>query len=179
MSETSLFKKKKSSVAIATSIILAILLIGAFFLFRNNSSDETKKSDSKKPSTTSKTSPKSNGGSSASTTDSTTDSGPDENNNITIALNSPIQGQTFSGIIVVRTVVTGTSEGKCTATFTQENSVDVVVEAAIIQAPTYKTCEGFDVDRSKFPRGGTWSVQVKVKSGKSEGKSEKREFTIV
>ena len=99
--------------------------------------------------------------------------------NISINLSTPIDEETItSDSIPVRTIINGATSGTCTVTFEKDGSQDVKESAPVIQAATYYTCQGFDIDKSKFTSMGKWTMYVAVKNGNSNGKSEERTVTI-
>lgn len=92
---------------------------------------------------------------------------------ISVSLSSPTNGQEFNNTtVVVRAILSGASSGTCTATFTKSGSNEVVVTAPVVQAPTYYTCSGFNVDRSQFTATGEWTLRLNVKADGAEGNSE-------
>lgn len=163
--------KKKIIIPVALVLTLFLVAIGIYLKINNQPQDTS-------PMPSPQSSQSSMPVSSRTTSSSTTTTVQIQNPNISITLNSPIDGQVFTDTITIRTVVSGTNNGTCTARFTNDNGQVKTYEAEIVQAATYFACGGFDVPQTDFETKGDWMVQVIVNSVDGSSKSATRRISI-
>jgi len=164
--------RNKKALAITGIVILVIILLAIFLLTRDDSNTESNDSSS----TTSSSLVKNN-----STTrpyiDLTTTSVVLDG--ISISLSTPFENQQFANETVpVRVIIAGATSGTCSLEFSKEGSASFELQAPVISAPTYFTCQGFDVEPDKFPAKGEWTLELEVSTPNGKSVSEKRKITI-
>jgi hypothetical protein len=72
---------------------------------------------------------------------------------------------TASEPLSVRTLVSGTTTGVCTATFTKAGQAAVTKDFPIVFEATSASCSGMDIPASSFPASGEWSMSIIAKNG--------------
>ncbi len=164
-------KKKLSLLIIGAAVVIAI---AAVFVLQ---SDLFTSNEKKQVVNTSTTTVAGSVGTTSSTSSPNTQSPSPKK--ISVTLTTPINNDEYSGRpVTVRAILDGATQGTCTVIFSKKGEKDVTATAPIIQAPTYYTCEGFDIEESKFPSKGQWNVKVSVESSDARGESEQRKITV-
>lgn len=68
----------------------------------------------------------------------------------------------------IRTIVSGTTQGDCTATLTKAGQSAITKTAALIYEVSSAHCN-FDIPMQHFPESGTWELTVKVNANQGSG----------
>lgn len=166
---------QKKPIIIGAAIVLVALIIIGFFLVHSNDDDSSKNKDDKK-SGTEQSSTSTTSQSSSESTNATTTTKP---SSFSVSVTTPVDGEQIDGDVVsVRTIVNGTSSGECTVTFSNSAYDDVQVTAPVGQVTSYSTCQGFDIDKSKFQGPGTWTFVVEVAHNGERASSKKQTVVI-
>jgi len=85
--------------------------------------------------------------------------------NITVSI-SRISQAGAGQDIQIRAVISGTTSGTCTVTFTKDT--DSFSESfTVVQQATYSTCNSANVPAASFPTKGVWNVSIKITNGQS------------
>lgn len=167
--------RNKAKLAIASIAVLVVIAVIMFFILKSNGDD----SDSKPSKTTHSTT--------STTKTQTSTSQPDQESTstslvldgISISLSTPISNQKFKNETVpVRAIIEGTTSGTCKLKLSQKGSDDIELEAPVIAAPSYFTCQGFDVNPDQFQNKGEWTLELSVKSPDGKSGSETRKITL-
>ena len=94
---------------------------------------------------------------------------------ITISISRATQS---SGMLSVRTVITGTTAGSCEITLSKTGQPKVVKDYQIAPEATYATCSGSDIPLSDIPTDGQWQLQVVAKNGSASSAPVTQTVTI-
>ncbi|MFN8015486.1 MAG: hypothetical protein U0R17_02610 [Acidimicrobiia bacterium] len=164
----------KTKVSLIVTVLVLLVATAALLLTLNNGNGSKDKKSDRTENTTSTTNQSSTPDSTQPELPSTT-----SNSNISISISSPVNDQSFENEMVpVRAIIYGATEGTCTATFNKQGSEDIVLNADVVQGPTYFTCAGFDVENTKFQSKGTWELIMEVDAPNGSAKSDTRKIVI-
>lgn len=167
--------KSKTKLVVSGLAIFAVVALAFFFFLKKNpdSNESTIKNSQIKSTTTSINRTDSTRPLEESTTTSLV------LQNISISLSTPFANQKFNNESVpVRAIIAGATTGTCELKFSKAGSKSFEFEAPIISAPTYFTCQGFDIEPSNFKEKGEWTLELSVNSANGKSVSEKRKIEI-
>lgn len=155
----------KKILIIIASIVLVLALGGVTYAFlKNNTSESQKSSDTNKTSEESPEKP-SKDEQKKSDADDKADYIDDQkaNNGSTTppaAVALDITTRTEGDAAVISTKLTNITSGTCTLTISN-GSTSVKESAEVIYTPSYSTCAGFSVNKSKLA-GNRWNITIEV-----------------
>ena len=165
--------RKKATIAIVVAVVIIVLIITFLIINKDEEKTNSEKSSSKNNTTTTVQASKPTTPREESTTTVLSLDG------VSISLSTPFEGQGFQNSpVTVRAIIEGATSGTCNLKFTRSGASSIELEAPIISGPTYFTCEGFDVEASRFTEKGEWELELKVNSNDGKSGSEKRMITV-
>ncbi len=169
--------RNKKALVIISLVVLAIITIFAVFVLSKSDEKADPKNDKAQKSSSSTTTTNKKSTTTKPGQESTTTSLVLEG--ISISISTPVPNQIFSNqTVVVRTIIEGASSGTCELKFSRQGSKSIELEAPIIAAPTYFTCQGFDIEPSTFTDKGEWDLELKVSATNGKSGSETRKITV-